>query len=293
MKVKFCGVRGSIPSPGPKTVKYGGNTTCISVETDGQYNIVIDAGTGINQLGQSLLSKLPVKCALFITHTHWDHINGLPFFVPLFIPGNTINIFGAFEPVYKKSIGEILSNQLVYYYFPVREAELKATIKYITLKEKQSVKVGDAKVTSVLMNHPILNFGYKVEYKGKSMFFTGDHEPPYNIYNSGDEYYNEYNNLIEQKNQVILDFISGVDIFIADSAYTTEDYKMKKGWGHGTFDSCVDMATKAGVKKLYFTHHEPMRSDDELEGIYKEVLNKYKDCGVELHLAQEGLEIEL
>ncbi|MCI4624922.1 MAG: MBL fold metallo-hydrolase [Candidatus Magnetoovum sp. WYHC-5] len=293
MKIRFWGVRGSIASPGPRTVKYGGNTTCISVETDGQYQIILDAGTGINVLGQHLLKKLPVKCALFITHTHWDHINGLPFFVPIFIPGNTITVFGAFEPVYKKNIGEILTNQLVYYYFPVREAELKATMRYVTLKERQTVKIGETKVTGILMSHPILDFGYKVEYNGKSMFFTGDHEPPHNIYTPEDEYYKEYEELITQKEQAIIDFISGVDVLICDSSYTTAEYASKKGWGHGTFDSCMELANKANVKNLYFTHHEPMRSDDDIERIYNEIIQTRGNDKVKYFLAQEGLEIDL
>ena len=122
MEFTFRGVRGSIASPGPKTVKYGGNTTCIEVRGDNGEIIIIDAGTGIFPLAQSLLAELPVNCNIFITHTHWDHIQGLPFFTPIFIPGNDITIYGAPDPVTQRGIDAVLSRQMEYAYFPIREA---------------------------------------------------------------------------------------------------------------------------------------------------------------------------
>ncbi len=290
MKIRFWGVRGSIPSPGSKTVRYGGNTTCIEVETDDGETIILDAGTGIHPLSQSLLKKLPLSCSIFITHTHWDHIQGLPFFVPIFIPGNQIRIYGAFDPVLQKDIGDVLSRQMEYCYFPVREAELKADIKYNSLHERQPVEIGSARVTNIFMNHPVLTFGYRIDCNGKSMFFTGDNEKLYNIYQPGDDYYTEYENQISRKNALLDDFIRGVDVLIADSAYTEQEYPAKKGWGHGTYNSCVDMAKNIGAKALYLTHHEPLRSDDELDGIQKQ-LNAIEALPV--CIAYEGLEITL
>ncbi|MBA4419432.1 MAG: MBL fold metallo-hydrolase, partial [Syntrophus sp. (in: bacteria)] len=251
MKIRFWGVRGSIPSPGRKTVRYGGNTTCIEVETDDGDTIILDGGTGIHPLAQSLLRKLPLSCSIFITHTHWDHIQGLPFFVPVFIPGNHISIYGAFDPVLQKGIGDVLSRQMEYCYFPVREAELKADIRYESLHEKQTVEIGSARVTNIFMNHPVLNFGYRIDCQGKSVFFTGDNEQLYNIYQPGDDYYAEYDNQISRKNDMLADFIRGVDVLIADSAYTEQEYPAKKGWGHGTYKSCVDLAKNVGAKALY------------------------------------------
>jgi phosphoribosyl 1,2-cyclic phosphodiesterase len=290
LKIRFWGVRGSIPSPGLKTVRYGGNTTCIEVETNDGQTIILDAGTGIYQLSQSLFKNKPLSCSIFITHTHWDHIQGLPFFIPFFIPMNHIRIYGAFDPVLQKDIGDILNRQMEYCYFPVREAELKADIQYRSLCERQTIEIGSARVTNILMNHTVLNFGYRIDCNGKSLFFTGDNEWLYNIYQPGDDYYVEYNNLISRKNTMFIDFIRGVDILIADSAYTDQEYPAKKGWGHGTYNSCIDMAKTIGAKALYLTHHEPLRSDDELDGIQKQ-LNETESFPVSV--AYEGLEITL
>lgn len=296
MKIKFWGVRGSIPSPGPTTIKYGGNTTCIEVRTDGDDLIILDGGTGIFPLAQSLMAEnRPITARIFNTHTHWDHIQGFPFFIPLFIPGNHINIHGAVDPLTHKDISEVLKVQLQYRFFPIREAELKSDIEYISLYEKQSVRFGKTVVTPVLMNHPVINFGYRIDCGKHSVFFTGDHENPYNIYSPEDEEYEGYQAMIEQKRLDIIEAIRGVDVLIADSSYTPEEYPVKQGWGHGTYDSCMAMAREAGVKKLYCTHHEPSRSDDELERVFAEALarNPRKDGDPEYLLAREGLEIEL
>lgn len=295
MKVIFWGVRGSIASPRPNTVKYGGNTTCIEVVTDDGEVIILDSGTGVFPLGQKLLANLPLKCSIFISHTHWDHIQGLPFFAPLFIQNNSINIYGSFDPIYNKSLEDILTKQMEYCYFPVRATELKADINYTSLHEKQIIEVGNAKITNILLNHPVLNFGYKIESGGKTLFFTGDYEPLYNIYEQDDDSYEEYNILITKKNQMVLDFINNVDMLIADSAYTKEEHKTKKGWGHGTFNTSVNIAKQANVGSLYFTHHEPTRTDDELENILKKIdeENKTNPSGPKFYLAQEGLEIKI
>lgn len=295
MKIRFWGVRGSIPSPGLNTVRYGGNTTCIEVETDDGRTIILDAGTGIYPLSQFLLKKMPLSCSIFITHTHWDHIQGLPFFIPFFVPGNSVRIYGGSDPVLQRDIGDVLRRQMEYSYFPVREAELKAQMQYGSLCERQTVDVGSAKVTAVLMNHTVLTFGYRIDCNGKSIFFTGDHEPLYNIYGPGDDSYGENENFIAMKNGVLAEFIRGVDIVIADAAYTREEYPAKRGWGHGTGDSGVEMAAAAGARSLWLTHHEPQRSDDELDHIGKDLARRHAGAGgTPLPcIAYEGLEISL
>jgi phosphoribosyl 1,2-cyclic phosphodiesterase len=272
MKVRFWGVRGSIASPGPSTVRYGGNTTCIEIRTDNNELIIIDAGTGIFPLSQTLLAELPVTANVLITHSHWDHIQGLPFFIPNFIPGNTLRLHGAFDPVSGKGVEQVMSVQLQYSYFPVREAEMKARIEYITLAPEQSIQIGSATVTPYLMNHPVIDFGYRIEANGKSVFFTGDHEPPMNIYEPGDEDYALYQTFVDEKADSIRRAMQGVDVLIADCSYTEQEYPAKKGWGHGTFHTSIEYAKEAGAKVLFCTHHEPTRSDDALEAAFAQVL---------------------
>jgi phosphoribosyl 1,2-cyclic phosphodiesterase len=294
MKIRFWGVRGSIPSPGPQTVRYGGNTTCIEVRSDAGELIILDAGTGIFPLAQTLLKELPVRANVFITHTHWDHIHGLPFFIPFFIPGNSVRIHGAYDVISSQGIEQIMNVQMQYSYFPIREAELKARIEYQTLEIGEAVQIGDATITNTLLNHPVIDFGYRVDCNGKSMFFTGDHEPWFNIYDEGDEGYAEFQALIEEKQRHMDDTIRGVDVLIMDCSYTAAEYPNKKGWGHSTFDYAMELARRTGVKKLVCTHHEPTRSDDELEQVFTEAKERVARPGdPEIILSREGLELEI
>ncbi len=290
MKVRFWGVRGSIASPGPKTVRYGGNTTCIEIRTDANELIILDAGTGIFPLSQTLLAELPVTANVLITHSHWDHIQGLPFFIPNFIPGNTLRLHGSFDPVSGKGIEQVMAVQLQYSYFPVREAEMKANIEYVTLAPNQSIQIGSATITPCLLNHPVIDFGYRIDCNGKSVFFTGDHEPPYNIYEPGDEGFSEYQVFVDEKNHAIDEVLKGVDVLIADCSYTEAEYPSKKGWGHGTFKSSIEIAHKADVKVLFCTHHEPTRSDDMLEIAFDAALQASADitAQMDIRLAREG-----
>lgn len=290
MKIRFWGVRGSIASPGPKTVRYGGNTTCIEIRTDNNELIILDAGTGIFPLSQTLFGELPMTANVLLSHAHWDHIQGLPFFIPNFIPGNTLRLHGAFDPVSGNGVEQVMSVQLQYSYFPVREAELKARMEYVTLTPGQSVQVGSATVTPHLLNHPVINFGYRIECAGKSVFFTGDHEPPYNIFDKADDEYAEYQQFVDEKARAIAQGMRGVDVLIADSSYTAQEYPAKKGWGHGTFDSSIHYARDAGARMLFCTHHEPTRSDDALEAIFEQVAAAYPPGpgDPQMRLAREG-----
>ncbi len=293
MKVVMRGCRGSTPVPGIDTLKYGGNTTCIEVLTDAGDRLILDAGTGIRQLGLEMMASQPVRCALFVSHTHWDHIQGLPFFVPLFVPGSKVDIHGSFDPVYGKSLAEILAEQMQYCYFPVRENELKADIRYTSLREGEAVQYGSATVTNIVLNHPVLNYGYKVEADGRSFLFTGDYEPPVNIYDPRDEEYDDYEAMIAARRQLLLDFLCGVDVLVMDAQYTDAEYPAKVGWGHGTYSKSIALARAAGVPRLYLTHHDPTRTDAALEAIYADILASQPPGGPQIVMASEGLGFEV
>ena len=298
MKVRFWGVRGSIPSPGPHTIRHGGNTTCIEIRSDAGALIILDAGTGIFPQAQELLKQMPVQANVFITHTHWDHIHGLPFFTPLYIPGNSVRIHGGYDVVAGRGIDQIMEVQLQYSYFPVREAEMKANIEYQTLTIGEPVTVGDATVTPLMLNHPVVDFGYRVDCNGKSVFFTGDHEPWLNIYAPEDEGYAEFQQMVEMQQGQLDRALAGLDVLIADSSYTAAEYPTKIGWGHGTLEGNIDWARRLGVRKLVCTHHEPTRSDDELERVFAAALAgagyaPERSGEPEIVLSSEGLELVL
>ena len=177
MKFTFRGVRGSIPSPGPRTARYGGNTTCIEVRTDNDSLIILDAGSGIFSLAQQLPPGVPVDAHVFITHSHWDHIHGLPMFSPLFVAGNRMRLHGAHDAVAGRGIEHVMAVQLQNSYFPVSEAAMAACIEYRTLAPGEAVEVGGAHVRGAEMNHPVVNLGYRIDCGGAALFFSGDHEP--------------------------------------------------------------------------------------------------------------------
>lgn len=294
MRFKFWGVRGSIPTPGADTVKYGGNTTCIAVRTSANDLIILDAGTGIHTLAQSLIAQMPLTAHILISHTHWDHIQGLPFFVPIFVAGNRINIYGGLDPVTNQGIDRALSVQLQYSYFPIIKTQLKADIVFHTIKPGTAIRIGSATVTPIVLNHPVLNFGYRIDDNdASSLFFTGDYEPSQNPYQPGDPDYASTQQFIDEKRAEVVAAMAGVDALIIDSSYTEDEYVYKKGWGHGTFDTSLNLARQAGAGKLLLTHHEPTRTDRQLETIYQAFLDGLNHQGVEIYLAKEGDEYDL
>lgn len=291
MKFKFWGVRGSIPAPGPRTVKYGGNTTCIEVRTSGNDLLILDAGTGIHALAQTLGNGQPLNVHILITHTHWDHIQGLPFFTPIFSPHNHIHIYGGLDPVTQLGIERALTVQLQYSYFPISEAQLKARVHYHTLKPGEPIQIAGAKVTPVVLCHPVLNFGYRLDDSdGSSLFFTGDYEIPQNPFRPEESDYKTTQLFIEERFREVLTVMQDVDALIIDSSYTDAEYSEKIGWGHGTYGSSLQIAKQAKARKLLLTHHEPTRSDAELDDIFHETMAKAGKLDFEVYLAREGEE---
>lgn len=295
MKVRFWGVRGSIPSPGRQTQEFGGNTTCLEVRSDAGQLIILDAGTGIFPLARSLSRELLIDANRFITHTHWDHIQGLPFFTPIFLPGNRLTIHGGRDIVTGLGIGQAMETQMQYSYFPVREAELKAALTYVTVNTGETIQVGDARVTGTILNHPVINLAYRIDCNGKSVFFTGDHEPYSNIYEPGDDAYRDYQRIVNERQAQVDDAMRRVDVLIADCSYTLEEYRNKVGWGHSCFDHAIEMADRVGARRLVCTHHEPTRSGSSLKQVFAEALtrNPRGPGSAEVVLAHEGLEITL
>jgi len=305
-KVKLWGVRGSIPCPGPETVKYGGNTACLELRFGEEERLIImDAGSGIRKLSEAILKKDlpkgPIKTSLFLTHTHWDHIMGFPFFVPIFIPGTEIDVYG---PVTYEDEGldKIIGDQLRYRYFPVKHSELSADIRYHPLREG-TIDMGDGlHITTKYLNHPILCLGYRFEYQGKSFCTAYDNEPFRNVFPTDPkqpgydpEAAAEGEAAAREENEKVLQFYKGADLLIHDSQYTKEEYLASKlGWGHTPFETAINNAHKAGVKHLLLFHHDPNRTDEQLE----ELLEKYRKriagkSDLKIDLAREGMEYTL
>jgi phosphoribosyl 1,2-cyclic phosphodiesterase len=291
MRFKFWGVRGSIPTPGPGTVKYGGNTTCIEVRNTDNDLLILDAGTGIFALAQTLMNQSPLVAHILITHTHWDHIQGLPFFLPLLVAQNEIHIYGGLDPVTLQGIERALTVQLQYSYFPISESQLKAQVHYHTLIPGEVFQIGRTKIIPTVLNHPVLNFGYRLEDSdGCSLFFTGDYETPINPYHPDDPEYDANQQFIDDKRNEVLAAMEGVDALIVDASYTDAEYEKKIGWGHGSYGSALKLAKSAAVKQLFLTHHEPTRGDEELEAIFNSVVSAAEALSFGVCLAQEGIE---
>ncbi len=288
--VKFWGVRGSIPVPGARTLKYGGNTSCHEIYTEEGDRVVFDAGSGIFQLGRNLDLSKRQSIPLFITHPHWDHINGLPLFPPIFIPGNEITVYG--PRTYEMSLEDIIEGQMKYTYFPVRVAELHARFSYVEMEDAGQVTIGPFQITARKLNHPVDCLGYRVEYSGRTFIYLGDNEPYYNVYRDGDR---EVERTIEEMNEGLVDFVRDADLLITDSQYTPAEYEKKRGFGHSSTHHSINMALRAGVKRLFLNHHDPERSDEELDRIvdhYRERLKK-KGHDMELAATREGEIVEI
>jgi len=243
--LKFWGVRGSIPTPGPGTVRYGGNTSCVELRAGGEH-IIFDAGSGIRPLGLSLLAeKRDLDLTLLLTHTHWDHIQGFPFFVPAYQARHRIHVLG-----YEGSLHNLqttLAGQMENPYFPVSLAQMPGNI-IIEEVNKSLFNVGPLSVRTCQTKHPGMTVGYRVETAGGAVCYVPDHE-----------------SAPGETSAAVSDLIQGAEILMLDSQYTAEEYPSKKGWGHGCLDDVVRVARDAGVKRLFLFHHDPSHDDAFLD----------------------------
>lgn len=307
MRVRFWGVRGSIPCPGRQTAKYGGNTACIELRLAGSERlIIIDAGSGLRELGNFMMAqdlpKGPINTSIYLSHTHWDHIMGFPFFTPIYLPTTTLQVFG---PVNHEvdTLETIVGGQMTYRYFPVREAELAASISYVNLKEGR-FDLGDGiSLTTKYLNHPILCLGYRFECQGKVFCTAFDLEPFQNLFctDPDDPSYDEAmategEFVAQEQNAELERFVSGADLVVYDAQYTRQEYVSSKvGWGHTAMEDAIAMAKRSRVRRMALFHHDPMRTDDQLDALAKSYCCPAgaDNNSPEIFFAQEGMEIVL
>ncbi|MGB3209213.1 MAG: MBL fold metallo-hydrolase [Desulforhopalus sp.] len=305
MKVRFWGVRGSIPSPGATTQKYGGNTACTELRVGPDNRIIIiDAGSGIRSLGNAIMAndlpRGPIRADIFLSHTHWDHIMGYPFFTPIYIPGTKLKVHGpmSFED---DPLREVVGGQMKYRYFPINFGELASDIEYVRLKEDPDIDLGGGlRLSTKLLNHPISALGYRFEYEGRTFCTCYDTEPFRNLFitDPDDPAYDEAmafegEEVAAEQNLAVEQFFSGADLLIYDSQYTDAEYTSRINWGHTTMEYAIAAANRAGVKRLAMFHHDPDRSDDTLDELAKIYCEPGKYGETEVFFAREGMEIEL
>ena len=270
VKVKFWGVRGSIPTPGPGTSIYGGNTTCVEVRADGEL-IILDAGTGIRPLGQQLVSEFngqPLHLTVLMTHTHWDHIQGFPFFIPAYDQKNQLRILG-YEGA-RKGLENTLSSQMESPYFPISMQQMPGNISIQELREMK-FDVGKVQVLAQFMNHPGVCAGYRLHTSGGDIAFLPDNEPFQRLKahkgaQTGPDQAATQEYARRQDDKLIA-FLNGVDVLIMDSQYDAAEYPQRVGWGHACVDDTVAIALAANVKRLFLFHHDPGHDDAYLAGM--------------------------
>lgn len=255
MIIKFWGVRGTLPVPGSKSLKYGGNTNCVTLNIANKQNFIFDAGSGIKELSNYILREklVPYKAKIFISHPHYDHINGIPFFVPLYMKGNDFEFLGSDQG--SVTLEKCLSDQMDSVYFPVTMNEFSSTVTFKSLTE-EAFKIDDIDVDTILLNHPGRCLGFRITYKGKVFCYITDNE----IYFKDDK--QRYN---EEEVTRLIKFIKDADILVIDATYTDEEYPKKIGWGHSPLSMVVDVADQAKVKLLCLHHHDPDQCDEDID----------------------------
>lgn len=276
-QIKFWGVRGSIPTPGPGTLRYGGNTSCLEVRC-GTDIIILDAGTGLRKLGQSLLEEFkrqPLNLTLLLSHTHWDHIQGLPFFAPIYESRCRLRILGCEGA--RKGLIAALTGQMESTYFPVPFSKLPSNIEIEELRDF-NFAIGPVLVRAHRANHPGVTVGYRLFSPDGVVVFFPDTEPRHGV-----------------EDREMIEFIRDADVLVLDSQYDRAEYKKHTGWGHGCVDDSVALAMKSGVKKLVLFHHDPDHDDQKLDEFvkYARRLVVKANGKLKVEAAREGMVIQL
>lgn len=305
MKVRFRGVRGSVPVPGPACARYGGNTACLQVTGENGECLVLDAGTGLRELGVELLKQgPPPPIHLFLSHTHWDHIQGFPFFAPCYVPGAKIHVRGPVHFSDGRQLREVFDLQMRYEFFPISNRQLAADVKYESIGETET-SVGGIGVRSRFVNHTIRTLGYRLTENGRALVYTGDHEPYYNLFAGekaagaagddeadDDDLFGDADAAVEEAEARFVEFLRGADLLVVDAQYTPEEYRAsRRDWGHSSWDYCLEWMKRAGADRLVLTHHDPQRTDEELEAVSAEVRRAAADKGLDpqkIFTAREG-----
>lgn len=272
--IRFWGVRGSIACPGAPTVRYGGNTSCVEMLVGG-HRLIFDGGTGLRELGLTLLSEMPVEANLFFTHSHWDHIQGFPFFVPAFVQGNRFNIYGAVAPN-GSTIEQRLNDQMLHPNFPVPLQIMGADLKFCDIEVGETLHIGDITVENALLNHPGEAVGYRVTWQGQVAAYVSDTE--------------HYPGRLDDN---VLWLARDADVMIYDATYTDDEYHdpkfSKVGWGHSTWQEAVKAAKAAGVKTLVIFHHDPAHDDEFMDQVAVQTRAAFPGAIV----AREGMVLNL
>ena len=273
MRIKFWGVRGSIASPGPETAGVGGNTSCVELVC-GSTRLILDAGTGVRRLGDALLGQGPVDATILFSHLHWDHIQGLPFFVPAYLPSTKLQLIGSANGV--MSLGDALAHQMTAPVFPVRLDELGGQIRLRETKNGDRFDIGEAQIKVAKLNHPGGVLAYRIEHEGRSVVYATD---------------TEHYACVDPTLKTLAE---GADVLIYDSQYTPEEYRgdlgrSKVGWGHSTYVAGAEICRAAGVGRYVLFHHDPQRTDAGVADLER----KARDLFPAAVAAREGMEITL